>query len=215
MDSPNEDLHDDLLDWAMIGASRMARGFTDFESWSRAMLVEEHSESIRPFLPVIFDNSKKILERTENIFDAAEERRQKLATQRPDDTETVPLWRLTAEQRQQIYEEEKQRLARASPALSAKNKIIVGVYLLGCALLYFGVAAAVIDFWSTHAWELKPEPEFFESFVEAGVTLIRPFLAVVLTFWAVAIPPGIVWGLWLWGADIVAFFKRLLNRGND
>jgi hypothetical protein len=132
-----------------------------------------------------------------------------------DDTETVPLWRLTAKQRQQIYEEEKQRLARNSPALSMKNKIIVGVYLLGCALLYFGVTAAVIAFWSTHTRELKPEPEFFESLIEAAVTLIRPFLAVVLTFWAVAIPLGIVWGLWLWGADIVALFKRLLNRGND
>ena len=38
----------------------MARGVTDFESWSKAMLSEQHGESIRRFLPVVFDNSKRI-----------------------------------------------------------------------------------------------------------------------------------------------------------
>jgi hypothetical protein len=50
----------------------MAHGLTDFESWSKVMLAEEHSESVRPFLGVIFANSKKIIERTENIFEAGE-----------------------------------------------------------------------------------------------------------------------------------------------
>jgi hypothetical protein len=125
------------------------------------------------------------------------------------------LWRLTAEQRQQIYEEEKRRIEHASPALSKRTKIVLGVYLLGCALLYFGVTNAVITFWGSHSWQRNPEPEIFESLIESAIFLTRPFLAVVLTFWAVAIPPGIVWGLWLWGTDIVAFFKRLLGRDND
>lgn len=96
-----------------------------------------------------------------------------------------------------------------------KTKIIAAVYLLGCLLLYFGITKAVIDFWSTHTWQLKPESDVFQSLVEAVVTLIRPFLAVVLTFWAVAIPIGIVFGLWCWSADIASFVKRLVNRDDD
>jgi hypothetical protein len=129
------------------------------------------------------------------------------------DTDTAATWRLTAEQRQQIYEEERRRIADKAPAFTKKTKIIAAVYLLGCLLIYFGITNAVMDFWSTHTWKLKPESEFFESIIGATVTLIRPFLAVVLTFWAVAIPPGIVLGLWCWRADIVRFLKRLVNRG--
>jgi hypothetical protein len=128
------------------------------------------------------------------------------------DTGNVDLWRLTAEQRQQIYEEEKRRIEQAAPAVSRRAMVIAGVYILGCLLIYFGVANAAIDFWGTRTWNLKPEPGFFESLVDSVVTLIRPFLAVVLTFWAVAIPVGVVWGLWLWGADIVGFVKRLVNK---
>jgi hypothetical protein len=80
MDSTDNHVHDDLLDFAIIGASHMARGITDFASWSVVMLAEEGSESLRPFLPMIFDNSKKILERTQNIFEAAQQRRHKIAT---------------------------------------------------------------------------------------------------------------------------------------
>jgi uncharacterized membrane protein HdeD (DUF308 family) len=111
-------------------------------------------------------------------------------------------------------DEEKRRIADTSPLFSKKTKIIAAVYLLGCLLLYFGITNAVMDFWSTHTWKLKPESDLVESLFEAAVTLIRPFLAVVLTFWAVAIPPLIVLGLWSWGADIVRFLKRLVNRDN-
>jgi hypothetical protein len=129
-----------------------------------------------------------------------------------DDADTTNLWRLTAEQRRQIYEEEKRRIEHTTPTFSKRTWIIAAVYLLGCLLLFFGITNAVMDFWSTHTWNLKPESDFFESLIEAAVTLIRPFLAVVLTFWAVVIPPAIVWGLWLWGADIPRFLKRLVNR---
>ena len=78
-----------------------------------------------------------------------------------DDTDTAALWRLNAEQRQQIYEEEKRRIAHTTPAFSKKTKIIAAVYLLGCLLAYFGVTNAVIDFWSTHTWKLRPELDFF------------------------------------------------------
>lgn len=128
-----------------------------------------------------------------------------------DDTDAVALWRLTAEQRQQIYEEEKRRIEDASPAISKKTKVIAAVYILGCLLLYFGIFSAVFDFWFSDTWKLKPESDLFESLLEAAVILIRPFLAVVFTFWLVVFPPLIVWGAWSWGTDIVRFLKRLVN----
>ena len=85
MDTDDE-LHNDLLDSAFIGAAHMARGLTDFASWSKAMLALEFSEEVRRFLPVIFHDSKKILDHTQNIFDAAEERRQKRAAQGNEDS---------------------------------------------------------------------------------------------------------------------------------
>lgn len=125
------------------------------------------------------------------------------------------LSQLTADQRRQIYEEEKHRIEQSSPALSKKAKLLIAVYSLGCLLIYFGISDAALDFWGTRKWELRPEPHFFESLVEAAVMLVRPFLAVVLTFWVVAIPAGIIWGAWLFGADFIKFLKRLINRHND
>jgi hypothetical protein len=61
-DEENEPLQDDLLDFAIIGASLMAHGLTDFPRWSKAML-NEGDASIRPFLSMLFHNSKCMLER--------------------------------------------------------------------------------------------------------------------------------------------------------
>lgn len=135
-----------------------------------------------------------------------------------DDKDTPAVRRPTAERRQQIYEEEKirpDRVEQEARTFAKKTGVIASVYLVGCLLIYFGISNAVIDFWSTHTWELKPESDVFESLVYAVLTLIRPFVVVVVMFWVVAIPPGIVFGLWCGGAHIVSFVKRLVNRDND
>ncbi len=62
-----------------------------------------------------------------------------------DDTDAAALWRLSAEQREQIYEDEKRRIKHDAPTFSKKTKIITAVYILGCLLLYFGVTNAVIE----------------------------------------------------------------------
>lgn len=61
----NEKL-DDLLDFSIIGAAHQARGLTDYRRWSQAMLAEGFAE-IRPFLPSLFDNSKRMLQRMEKM----------------------------------------------------------------------------------------------------------------------------------------------------
>jgi hypothetical protein len=133
----------------------------------------------------------------------------------PNESETVALWQLTIEQRRQIYEEEKCRIERDLPVFSKGTKIIAAVYLLGCMLCYFGIARAAIEFWGTFKWRLQPEPNLFYELIEAAVVLLRPFLAVPMTFWAVAIPPLMIWGLWLGGVDAIGFLKRLIKRDDD
>jgi hypothetical protein len=58
--------------FTIIGAAHMAHGLTQFSAWSKAMLAEEASESLRPFLRMIFVNSKNMLERTRKIFESHE-----------------------------------------------------------------------------------------------------------------------------------------------
>ncbi len=131
-----------------------------------------------------------------------------------DDTDATALERLTAEQRQQIFEQEKRRSEQAAPAFSMKTKVTAAVYVLGCLLTYFGIPSAAIEFWSTHTWKLKLEPDLFASLGEAAITLIRPFLAVILTFWVVGFPIIIAFGMWHLGADFLSFLKPFVNREN-
>jgi hypothetical protein len=58
MRSEDEYLHDELLDFTIIGASYIAKGVTEFSAWSKAMLAEKATESLRPFLRVVYANSK-------------------------------------------------------------------------------------------------------------------------------------------------------------
>ena len=46
----------------------MAKGVTEFSAWSKAMLAEEDSESLRPFLRMVYANSKTLLEKTRKHF---------------------------------------------------------------------------------------------------------------------------------------------------
>ena len=53
MSNEDEYLHGELFDFTIIGASHMANGITDLSAWLEAMLAEEGSESLRPFLRLI------------------------------------------------------------------------------------------------------------------------------------------------------------------
>jgi hypothetical protein len=68
-DDGQEQLHDELLDFTIVGAYHISRGLTEFSAWSKAMLAEEDSESLRPFLRMIFANSKDMFERISKLFE--------------------------------------------------------------------------------------------------------------------------------------------------
>ena len=67
-DDGQEQLHDELLDFTIVGAYHIACGLTEFSAWSKAILAEEASESLRPFLRMIFANSKDMSERLSLAF---------------------------------------------------------------------------------------------------------------------------------------------------
>lgn len=136
----------------------------------------------------------------------------KSSTSKDKSSEPDILWELTADQRQLIYEQEKRRIKQSSPVLSKTALIIIGIYSLGCLLLYFGIPWAFVEFCQTRRWVNQPEPDIFLSLFEAAIQLTRPAFAVLVTCWAVFIPVGLIWGAWSWGADFVRFIRRLLNR---
>ena len=65
--SEDEYLHDELLDFTIIGAAYLAEGVTEFSAWSKAMLAEDDSGGLRPFLRVVYADSKILLEKFREI----------------------------------------------------------------------------------------------------------------------------------------------------
>ncbi|WP_428304637.1 hypothetical protein [Lacipirellula sp.] len=117
---------------------------------------------------------------------------------------------LTWEQREFIYEAEKREREKDAPLLSRKVKIWIGVYIFGCLLMYFGVAKGLLEVWASkgRVWEFTLDHEFPFGLLNAVVELVRPFLAVVISGWAIAIPLLIPFGLWSYGEDIHRWFKE-------
>lgn len=140
-----------------------------------------------------------------------------------DDPKTDLLWRLTADQRRQVYEEEKRRIEQAASTFSNKTKTLIGVYLFGCVLIYFGITESIVEFWQKRQWVNKPGADIVPLLVNAVVELSRPFLAVVSTFWfGVAtllstwfhgIPVGIILLLlFIFNDRLLQFIRRLVKR---
>jgi hypothetical protein len=67
-------LHYRLLDWPIIGARHMAEGVINFSQWSKAILADAwpkslpEEESLRPFLWMIYNNSKMLFERAQKVL---------------------------------------------------------------------------------------------------------------------------------------------------
>jgi len=115
------------------------------------------------------------------------------------------LLNLTAEQKKYIYEEEKFRLEQASSVFPKKYLLYIISYVIGCFLIYFGIANSLFDLFSTGKWIYKPESDFFEKLFNSTIELIRPFLIVIVLSW----PILLVYGLWAWGDEI---YKKLFKK---
>ena len=63
-------LKESLVDETIIGADKIAKGATEFAQWSRAMQADGAVDALRPFLRLVFDNSKKVVELMHKHFDS-------------------------------------------------------------------------------------------------------------------------------------------------
>ncbi len=118
------------------------------------------------------------------------------------------FFQLTTEQKKYIYDEEKRRIEQSAPILSKQTKAYIVFYLLGCVLLYFGIAQSFIEFIGTGKWKYQPETNIFETLLNSIIELIRPFLAALFVTW----PILIIYGLWAWGDEILKSLKKFLSH---
>ena len=91
-----------------------------------------------------------------------------------ESVENILRW-LTADQKQQIYEDEKRRVDQSAPRFSDKIKVLIFSYISWFGILYFGIP-----------WFMGPEKVLFESLCLAGMTLVRPLIAgyiCIMPFW--------------------------------
>lgn len=109
----------------------------------------------------------------------------------PDDI----IYRLSPEQRRRVYEQEKSCLEKSSPLISKRTWFLIATYVVGCALLYFGISSAMLDFVVTGEWVLKPESHLHHDLINAAVELVRPLLAAWMCLLIVAIPTALVFGV--------------------
>jgi len=122
------------------------------------------------------------------------------------------LWRLTADQRQQIYEEEKRRIEQSPKQLSRNAKTQIAVYLFGCVLIYFGIAQSLLDFTGTRQWLYRPETVLPLSLFNAAWELARPFAAGYLF----GVPCYlVVFVLREYSPALLRFLKRSTNSDNE
>jgi hypothetical protein len=102
---------------------------------------------------------------------------------------------LSPEQRHRVYEEEKSRLKKSSPLISGRTWFLIATYVVGCALLYFGISSAMLDFVATREWALKPEPNLHHDLTNAAIELVRPLLASWMCVLTIAIPTLLAFGV--------------------
>src|SRR3990172_9025668 len=101
------------------------------------------------------------------------------------DSDKDILMRLTAEQRQQVYEEEKERIKQTAPTFSENTKICIALYILGCIVILTGLIPTISHFFETGKWQYKKDTFFLAESIGYmfGVawSLLRPLVVGFVT----------------------------------
>lgn len=119
---------------------------------------------------------------------------------------------LSREQRLRIYEEEKSRIQK-SIRIPKWAWWLLGIYAVGCALMFFGISGAVCGFLSTREWSLEPEANLSSNLLNAAVVLVGPLLSAWLCVLFVAVPVGMVVGVVERSIAAIRWFAGLHRRG--
>ena len=108
------------------------------------------------------------------------------------DSDKDILMRLTAEQRQQVYEEEKERIKQTAPTFSENTKICIALYILGCIVILTGLIPTISHFFETGKWQYKKDTFFLAESIGYmfGVawSLLRPLVVGFVTVFIFYMP---------------------------
>lgn len=125
------------------------------------------------------------------------------------DSDNNVFWRLTADQRRQIYNEEKERIEQTAPLFSQKTKLRIALYILGCVIIYSGIDNTIVDLlFDTGHWHFKTEN--LESLGSAAIELIRPLLVGYITVYVIYMPIMMV-SQFVFKFDLTGYMMKLFH----
>jgi hypothetical protein len=91
--------------------------------------------------------------------------------------------------------------------------IVVGLYIAGCLLIYFGVVDAVLGYGVHGNWRVRPHPHLFGQLFWAVLNLLKPLLVGFFLMWLVLIPVGL-WRLFVdWAQERRLRSRKRTNTG--
>jgi uncharacterized membrane protein len=121
------------------------------------------------------------------------------------------LWRLTAEQRQQIYKEEKERIKQAAPTFLKKAIICSALYILGCVVILTGLIPTLTNYFDTGKWQYKADTFFLAESIEymigGAMLLLRPLVVGFATVFIIYMPVYLIC-LLIFDIDLTGKIKK-------
>jgi len=135
-----------------------------------------------------------------------------------DDSDKDTLGRLTAEQRQQIYKEEKERLKQAAPTFSKKTIICIALYILGCGVILTGLIPTISHYFDTGQWQYRKDPLFLAESIEhmigGAMALLRPLVVGFVTVFIIYMPVYLIC-LLIFDIDLTGKIKKYFKLGDE
>jgi len=135
-----------------------------------------------------------------------------------DDSDNDILWRLTADQRQQVYKEEREKIKQTAPTFSKKTKIYIVLYALGCAVIYSGIIKSLTNLFDTGRWQHKTDIYFFTSSLDClanvAVLLLRPLLTGFVTVFIFFMPTFLAC-LFIFNIDLMGKLRKYLKLDDE
>lgn len=135
-----------------------------------------------------------------------------------DISDNDTLLRLTADQRQQVYKEEKEKIKQTAPTFSKKTKLYIALYALGCAVIYSGIIDSLTNLVDTGRWQHKTDIYFFTSSLDClanvAILALRPLLVGFVTVFIFFMPVFLVC-LLIFDIDLMSKLKKCLKLDDE
>ena len=133
------------------------------------------------------------------------------------DSDKDILMRLTPEQRQQVYEEEKERIKQTAPTFSRKTKICIALYILGCVVILTGLIPTISHFFDTGKWQYQKDTFFLGDSIEymigGAMSLLRPLVVGFATVFIIYMPLYLIF--MIFDIDLTGKLKKYFKLDDE